>query len=93
MSHEIPEEILPNIDLNKQYICITCKNIIDTSLKDPITIFSCKNFFHKKCVEATMSTRTESTKPTESAEPNELTESDLIMSSKDNTGKHIDYYY
>ncbi|CAG8548237.1 520_t:CDS:2, partial [Scutellospora calospora] len=45
-----PGDILPNIDMKKEDICMICKSVIDLSLKKSIAILSCKHFYHKEYI-------------------------------------------
>ncbi|CAG8831073.1 6874_t:CDS:1, partial [Racocetra persica] len=48
--HEEPRDIPLNIDTKKKDICMICKSVIDPSLKDSVTILSCKHFYHEECI-------------------------------------------
>ncbi|CAG8795176.1 11415_t:CDS:1, partial [Racocetra persica] len=48
--YEEPEDILPNIDITKNNICMICKGVINSSIKEAVIILNCKHFYHKECI-------------------------------------------
>ncbi|CAG8675721.1 6846_t:CDS:1 [Racocetra fulgida] len=51
ISHEVSTEVLADVNLHERNLCFICKDNIDPTLKESITILNCKHFFHKLYIE------------------------------------------
>ncbi|CAG8478525.1 17916_t:CDS:2 [Racocetra fulgida] len=48
---EAPTEVSEDVNLHERDLCFICKDDIDPTLKESITILNYKHFFHKSCIE------------------------------------------
>ncbi|CAG8659512.1 2854_t:CDS:2, partial [Scutellospora calospora] len=51
LSHEESTEVPVDINMHEQDLCFICQDNIDPTLKESVTLLSCKHIFHKLCID------------------------------------------